>query len=356
MRSRTPMSAVLVTAATMLVGACATTPPSVDKYTVDIPVGVMDASGRFREIYCAVLQEHGQELPDYRSCEVALTPLAQVSPGTGEPVPLGMSRRRLVAATVPGIGYGCFKAWLNPPGTAADHLRQYDYGQFWIDVDALSGIETNARQVRDAIMAMPAEAGPPRLVLLGYSKGSPDILEAVVRYPEIRDRIAAVVSVAGAVSGSALANDADQQQAELLRHWPGAECDKGDGGGVASLRPDVRKDWLKNNPLPSELRYYSLVTLPTPERVSRVIEKSYKQLGEIDWRNDSQVIYSDQIIPRSTLLGFLNADHWAVAVPVNRSHPQIAKSFADQNDYPREALLEALLRFVEEDLDRRAAK
>jgi hypothetical protein len=43
-------------------------------------------------------------------------------------------------------------------------------------------------------------------------------------------------------------------------------------------------------------------------------------------------------------------------VPVNRSHPQIARSFVDHNDYPREALLEALLRFVEEDLDRQAAK
>jgi len=157
--------------------------------------------------------------------------------------------------------------------------------------------------------------------------------------------------VAGAVGGSALANDADQQQAELLRFWPGAECDKGDGGGVASLRPDVRREWLKNNPLPTRLRYYSLVTLPTPDRVSKVIEKSYRQLGEIDWRNDSQVIYSDEIIPGSTLLGFLNADHWAIAIPVNRSHPQIAKSFVDHNDYPREAMLEALLRFVEEDLD-----
>jgi len=350
------MAAATVTAATLLVGACATTPPPVDKYTVEVPAGVTDASGRFREIYCAVLQEHGQQLPDYRSCETALTPLAQESPGTGQPVPLGVSRRRLVAAVVPGIGYGCFKKWLNPPGTGAAHLRQYEYGQFWLTVDALSGIETNARQIRDAIMAMPSEPGPPRLVLVGYSKGSPDILEAVVRYPEIRDRVAAVVSAAGAVAGSALADDADQQQAELLRYWPGSECDKGDGGGVASLRPDVRREWLKNNPLPMGLRYYSLVTLPTPDRVSKVIGKSYKQLGEIDWRNDSQVIYSDQIIPGSTLLGFLNADHWAIAVPVNRSHPQIAKSFVDHNDYPREALLEALLRFVEEDLDRQAAK
>jgi hypothetical protein len=42
--------------------------------------------------------------------------------------------------------------------------------------------------------------------------------------------------------------------------------------------------------------------------------------------------------------------HWAVAVPINRTHATIASMFVTQNAYPREALLEALLRFVEEDL------
>jgi hypothetical protein len=346
-------SLLVVMTVALLLGACATTaPPPVDEYTVEIPQDVTDQRGRFREIYCAVLQEHGTELPDYRPCEAALTPIRNEPAGTGAPVDLGPSRQRLIAAIVPGIGYGCFARWLDPPGSAAAHLRKYGYDQIVMAVDALSGIETNARQIRDAIMARPSEPGPPRLVLVGYSKGSPDILEAIVRYPEIRGRVAAVVNAAGAVAGSALANDAEQQQAELLRHWPRAECDEGDGGGVASLRPDVRRAWLAQNPPAPGVRYYSLVTLPTPDRVSRVIEKSYKRLGEIDWRNDSQVVYSDQILHGSTLVGFLNADHWAVAVPVSRSHPVIAKTLVDKNDYPREALLEALLRFVEEDLAR----
>jgi hypothetical protein len=40
-------------------------------------------------------------------------------------------------------------------------------------------------------------------------------------------------------------------------------------------------------------------------------------------------------------------------VPINRTHTTIASMFVTQNAYPREALLEAVLRFVEEDLSTR---
>jgi hypothetical protein len=80
------------------------------------------------------------------------------------------------------------------------------------------------------------------------------------------------------------------------------------------------------------------------------VAPTYEKLAKIDPRNDSQVIYEDQIVPGSVLLGYLNADHWAVVVPVARAHPVIGSTLANRNDYPREALLEAVLRFVEEDL------
>jgi len=354
-----PHGAVAVVAITacFALGACAT--PPLMPYSADTPplvlapasaVGVQDQRARFREIYCAVLEARGHTLPDYRPCAEALTRVGTEPAGTGQPVDLGPSKRRLVVAWVPGIGYDCFAPWLAPPGTVVQHVRQFGYDAAPLKVDALSSTENNARQIRDAILALPPDPGAPRLVLLGYSKGTPDILEAVVAYPEIRSRVAAVVSAAGAVGGSPLANEAEQYQADLLRHFPGATCSAGDGGGVASLRPATRKAWLAQNPLPREVRYYSLATFPRPEQISGLLTASYDKLARIDARNDSQMIFYDQLVPGSILMGYLNADHWAIAVPINRTHPTIAATLVTQNAYPREALLEAILRFVEEDL------
>ncbi|HSC63287.1 MAG TPA: hypothetical protein VLD35_06630 [Caldimonas sp.] len=312
--------------------------------------GVKDQRGRFREIYCGVLAARAGELPDLRPCDDALTRLGAEPAATGQAVPLGAATRRLVAAVVPGIGYACVARWLQPPGTVDEHVRKFGYELSAIPVDALSGTSVNARQIRDWIMAREPAAGAPRLVLVGYSKGTPDVLDAIVSHPEIRARVAAVVSIAGAVGGSPLANDAEQYQADLLQHFPGASCDGGDGGGVASLRPAVRRAWLAQNALPTSVPMYSLVTLPQPERISSILQGTNRKLNMIDGRNDSQVIFYDQLIPGSTLLGYLNADHWAVALPIARAHATVASMFVTQNAYPREALMEAVLRFVEEDL------
>jgi hypothetical protein len=326
-------------------------PRAAVEFTVDIPDDVIDARGRFAEIFCAVLEARRTEVPDYRPCADALSPVRPAARPTGKPVYLAQSRRHLVAAIVPGIGWSCVAEWLQPPETMAPYLEQSGYDQIRIDVEAFAGVETNAQRIRDAILARPAESGLPRLVLIGYSKGAPDILEAVVRYHEIHDRVAAVVSSAGAIGGAAIADHAEEWQAELLRLWPGAECERGASGAVASVRTATRKQWLRENVLPDSIPYYSLVTLPTPERISRVVEPSYRLLGATDWRNDSQLYSDDEIIPGSKLLGFVNADHWAIAIPVNRSHPAIARTLADQNAFPREALIEAILRFIEEDLE-----
>jgi hypothetical protein len=70
----------------------------------------------------------------------------------------------------------------------------------------------------------------------------------------------------------------------------------------------------------------------------------------VDPLNDSQVVFYDALVPGGALLGYLNADHWAVAMPFNREHPAIADTIVTRNAFPREVLLEAIARFVEESL------
>jgi hypothetical protein len=291
--------AVLAMVICVILSACA--PPLVP-YSVDTPplvlvpasiAGVQDKRGRFREIFCHVLEARGSGLPDYRPCDEALTRVGAEPAGTGEGVELGPSRRRLIAALVPGVGWDCFSDWLELQGSVTAHVRQFGYDQIILAVDGLSGSTNNARQIRDAIMQMESEGTAPRLVLIGYSKGAPDILEAVVSYPEIRPRVAAVVSASGAVGGSPLAYDADQSQLALLQHWPGARCTPGDGRAVESLRPGTRLAWLAANPLPGDVPYYSVVTFPQPGRISRALSAGYTRLSRVDARNDSQMLFYD---------------------------------------------------------------
>lgn len=70
----------------------------------------------------------------------------------------------------------------------------------------------------------------------------------------------------------------------------------------------------------------------------------------IDPRNDSQVIFSDAIIPAGTLLGYANVDQWGAAVAFSRDMPLASATVVDRTAFPREVLLEAVIRFVEEDV------
>ena len=351
--------ATLAAAFGLTLSGCAGSPLA--PFSLDMPplvlapvtqAGGSDQRGRFREIYCAVLQARAGEVPDLRPCDDALTRLGVEPAGTGRPVPLGPSQRHLVLALVPGIGYECFAKWLQAPGTVNEHLRKYGYEQRLIKVDALSSSTHNARQIRDAVMAMEFGPGAPRIVLVGYLEGrAPGRAGGDHELSRKSGRgWRPVVSAAGAVGGSPLANDAEQYQADLLRHFPGATCDSGDGGGVASLRPAVRQAWLAQNPLPADVPTYSVVTLPKPERISSILRGSADKLSLIDGRNDSQMLFYDEVIPGSSLLAYVNADHWAIAVPLSREHGTVASLFVTENAYPREALAEAVLRFVEEDL------
>jgi hypothetical protein len=309
---------------------------------------VEDGRGRFREIYCAVQKDHGAGLPYDRPCEEVILRLAGEPEPTRNPVLLGPSKLQLRVLVAPGVFNDCIK-FSNAYSYALAHLERYGYKAEGLRVSGRSSSTHNALEIRNAILGMEL---PPqeKIVLVGYSKGVPDILEAVVAYPEIRQRVAAVVSVAGTVNGSPLADQIEKPYQELLKKITLPPCPLGVGDPIESLKRSTRLQWLSQNRLPESIKYFSLGALAGREDISAILQSSYDRLAMIDPRNDSQVIFYDAIIPGSTLLGFVKADHWAVAMPFSQDAPQLSAGLTDKNEFPREVLLEAIIRFVEEKL------
>jgi hypothetical protein len=314
--------------------------------------GVVDSRARFREVWCAIREDHGRHLPDDRPCEEALLRVAGEEAPTGRPVTMDSAPRPLRIMVVPGLFGECFRDTAAPFSDGLAHLETLGYPTEIAWVSGRSSSGHNARQLRDAFMAAPLDPGE-RLLVVAHSKGAVDALEALVTYPELVPRVAAMVSIAGAVNGSRLIEGLHRTSAAILQHWPVADCDDGDGGALESLRPAARIRFLATARLPTAVQYFSLVGIVDQAKTSWPLRSRWRRLAEIDPGNDGQVLWADAIIPGSKLLGYVRADHLAIALPFGRTSNWLG-ALLDHNAFPREVMLEAIVRTVEEWLEAEA--
>lgn len=312
--------------------------------------GIVDGRARFREIFKEVLAVRSKSLPKGVPHDDAalLWKLSGEAQPSGRPVCTETSKNNYRVLIVPGLMAECIAHVSTAFEDARKQVEEAGYRTGYIQTRGRRSSSFNAGLIRDAVLAMPEGE---RIIFVTHSKGTVDALEALVTYPALAERTAALISFSGAVNGSPLADSLPEFLMELAHRIPLSSCPPGEGmEAVESLRRNVRLTWMSEHQLPGNLRYYSLAAFAARAGASRLLRPFYDILTRTEPVNDGQVICSDAIIPGSVLLGYPNADHWAIAMPVSAGKSPLLASVVDKNDYPRAVLLEAALRFVEEDL------
>jgi hypothetical protein len=339
----------------LAVGALALTgcaAPTVPSYSNRTPVvlttaggaGVRDLRGMYRTALCRRLPAAAPP------CDQLLLELAgEISSPPSAPQPGAAQRYRV--AFVPGLLAECLDGIARPFVETMDHLTRAGFEVYYLSVRGRGSSEQNAAQLARELGALPRDPRP--LIVFAYARGLPDVLELVVRYPEAASSIGAIVSVAGAMNGSLLADRLNTAFRAWLASLPRAECRQADGDEMLDLRRQTRLAWWQGHRADISKPVFALVTTPRPDRLSPILMETYQELARIEPRNDGQLIWYDQIVPGGSLLGYVNADHWAVAMSMSRALPTLAFLFRD--DVPRTALVEAAIETVDKALGARPA-
>ncbi|MFN5880143.1 MAG: esterase/lipase family protein, partial [Burkholderiales bacterium] len=115
-------------------------------------------------------------------------------------------KRRLKVLYVLGFGSDC----AGQPRLIEQEMQPFlaarGYRMQVATVSGLGSSASNALALRDTILAAGTAQEP--VVIIGHSKGAVDALQVLVDYPQGRSRVAALVSLAGAIGGSPLADRA----------------------------------------------------------------------------------------------------------------------------------------------------
>lgn len=326
----------------LLLGGCAAQPLEV--YSEALPpvvlaniadAGVRDLRALYRAEVCARLEA------DSAACGDVLLRLPGEQPAVPPSEEYDLPRRYRIAF-VPGFTAECVERFTRP---FSDAQRALAGEGFDVDYFGVAGRGTSAENAERLAEHLDAVGGDPRpFILFAYSKGLPDALELVLRHPEAATRIAAIVSVAGVANGSPLADDLGDLYRDWIAELPLPGCEVGSGEEIRDLRRDVRLDWWRQHRRSIRVPIFALVAAPRPDRVSPSMRFAWRRLARVDPRNDGQVLWQDQIAPGGYLLGYANADHWTLVLPVSEELPALSPAFRD--DVPRPALVRAAIQVV----------
>ena len=271
---------------------------------VTVPIGarVTDASVAFAKTFCATLTHLDPTHAEWGSCARYLEPPASEQPAAVDPIPTDLG-----IIIVGGAFSHCFEAkGLFAFGPARSHLSAPLPGGHALSVEPIKigGVatpEANAAAI-DAYLA----SHPGDYIAIGHSKGAVDLMPSVQKYstekyPHARAQIKALVSIAGAISGTRLAELSEDLTIfgfkRAVRRSGLGNCDIEEEGGIRSLRRDVRHKFLRSWEPPVDLKTYSIVGVANRGDTSSVLHTMWDRLELYSRDQDSHVIAEEAIIP-----------------------------------------------------------
>ncbi len=307
-----------------------------------------DNSKAFADVFCTVLAKNNPDGDRWDPCD------SYVDGGGATSAALPELDKKYRVLIVPGFMSSCFAD--SPAFNEGLPVLREKYG---MNVEYLQvpndPSDSNAKVVADFLKEK-SQGDPRKWILVGYSKGTPDIQEALARFPEIRSLAAAFVSVAGASGGSNIADAIPGMVDKYMNQYKLKPTCKGDMAlGFKSLSKMVRGQFLANYPNPF-VPTYSIIAASDKNTTSKALLQTWQLLLTYDPLQDGQLTRQDAVIPGSTYLGVAKGDHFAVALPFDKSSDATIKTGMDKTKYPRGALIESLLRFVTADLSKRTAR
>ncbi len=317
-------------------------------------LGMSDGRARFREIFNTINEARGGSLPDAMPTHRVFRDIGNEAAPSGAPVDLGGLSGKLWVVAVGGYLSACMR-WTAPVfGDGLKHLQSLGANVSTALVAGRSGTVHNAKIIRDTVEALPIKEGD-RVVIVAHSKGVIDTLQMFADHGDATQKISALIGVTGAVRGSSLALEFPYLFRQFLVHMPLPTCSTGDKMALHDIEPGVRLAFLQRLKIPEHIKTYTLAAWPERNLMSLGFRPMRTLLDAHDMANDGQVAVPDMAIPGSSMLGVLNCDHVAPAMPFNRDNRLIGKAMTGllrtHNAFPREVLMEAAVRFAVETLD-----
>jgi hypothetical protein len=304
---------------------------------------VADGRAPFRELFCRLLRRDGWPADDQCSAWLQRLSDEPLVPPSTNPEQLPPLPRHWDVAVVGGAFSDCVEPLVPLFGEALVALRGAGLDVESVPVLGRAPTARNADIIRAYVEDHARRRPDQRLLLLGYSKGVADAVRALQLHPALSARVGALVSVAGMVNGAAMAEALPSVMQALAARVPLGACAPGSQEFFSDMSRTSRTAALAQAPLPSATRMYSIVALPAPEQVSLAMRPHWEELSRIHPRNDGELFDHDAVLPRSTLLAYANADHLAIALPLDHHAPALAVLLR-YPIFPRAALIEAAIR------------